>query len=88
MQGLTGDQMKALQAGVQYEFSDDLFAQVRWNAAHLAPDWSWSITSSDFRSGFGLTAGARTIVGPVELTLMTQDFAGPYSLRINVGYTF
>ncbi|HLR25576.1 MAG TPA: patatin-like phospholipase family protein [Fodinibius sp.] len=88
VQELSGRQLKAVQIGSQIDFGNDLFLLLRWNAAHMASDWKWEIIPSDFRSGFGLTAGARTLIGPVELTVMTQDFNGPYSLRINVGYTF
>lgn len=88
VQQLSGGQLKILGLGAQYAFSDNLFAQLRWNAANLSEDWSWNVEPSKFETGMGLTAGANTIIGPIELTLMTQDFAGPYSLRINVGYQF
>src|SRR5699024_10331388 len=61
VQELSGRQLKAIQIGSQIGFDNDLFLQLRWNAAHLASDWSWEITPSHFRSGFGLTAGARTL---------------------------
>src|SRR5699024_2061968 len=81
-QALSASQPNAVQIGSQIDHGNDLFLLLRWNAAHMAADWKWQIIPSDFQSGFGLTAGARTLIGPVELTVMTQDFNGPYSLRI------
>ncbi|SMO51888.1 patatin-like phospholipase family protein [Fodinibius sediminis] len=88
VQQLSGENIRALQLGTQLRIRKNAFLQVKWNAARLTNQTNWNLDPSDFQSGFGLSAGAQTIIGPVELTLMAPDMNGPYALRINVGYPF
>jgi NTE family protein len=85
---LRGDNMKSLEAGLQFQFRDNGFMQLKWNASDVRDNWSWDIPLTEFKHGFGLSAGLITLIGPVELTLMTKDGNGPYSLKINVGHHF
>ncbi len=87
-QELRGDNLKALEAGIQFQFRHNGFMQLRWNAADVRDKWTWDIPFTEFNHGFGLSAGLITLIGPVELTLMTQDGNGPYSLKLNVGHHF
>jgi len=80
--------IQLFKTGAQLTLSQTFFAQLKWNVARLSNNWSWDIDPSAFNSGYALSLGAQTIIGPAELTLMTQEFDGPYALRINVGYTF
>ncbi len=88
VQELRGDNLRAVETGVQFQIRKNAFLQLKWNAASVSDDWEWAIASSDFKSGIGVSAGGKTLIGPIELTVMTQDFGGPYALRINVGHTF
>ncbi|MFP8489659.1 patatin-like phospholipase family protein [Gracilimonas sp. Q87] len=85
---LRGDNLKSLEAGLQFQFRDNGYAQLKWNASDVQDTWTWDIPVSDFQNGFGLSAGLVTLIGPVELTLMTKDANGPYSLKITVGHHF
>jgi NTE family protein len=85
---LRGDNLKSLEAGLQYQFRDNGYMQLKWNASDLRDQWTWDIPFSEFEHGFGLSAGLVTLIGPVEVTLMTKDGNGPYSLKINVGHHF
>ncbi|SHG24373.1 NTE family protein [Fodinibius roseus] len=88
VQQLSGENIRALQVGAQLRFPGRTFLKMTWNAANLSNDTGWELDPSAFKSGFGLSGGTQTIIGPVELTLMTPAFEGPYALRINVGYAF
>lgn len=85
---LRGDNLKSLEAGLQYQFRENGYMQLKWNASDLRDGWTWDIPFTEFQHGFGLSAGLVTLIGPVELTLMTKDLNGPYSLKINVGHHF
>ncbi|MDZ7807394.1 MAG: patatin-like phospholipase family protein [Gracilimonas sp.] len=85
---LRGDNLKSLEAGLQFQFRDNGFMKLKWNASDVQDEWTWDIPVTNFQNGFGLSAGLITLIGPVELTLMTKDATGPYSLKINVGHHF
>jgi len=85
---LRGDNLKSLQAGLQYQFRDNGFMNLKWNAAMAENKWEWDLPLADFEHGFGVSAGLITLIGPVELTLMARDGDGPYSLKVNVGHHF
>jgi NTE family protein len=85
---LRGDNLKSLEAGLQFQFKDNGFMQIKWNASNVSDTWTLDIPFTEFQHGFGLSAGLVTLIGPVELTLMTKDATGPYSLKINVGHHF
>jgi NTE family protein len=91
VQQLQATNIRLLKLGAQFalpQLPQETFLQVLWNSASLSSEWIKEISRSDFASGFGLRFGTQTIIGPAELTLMTQDPNGSYSVRINVGHTF
>lgn len=88
VQQLSGQNIRALQVGAQLRIPKKTFLQLKWNAANLTNNTGWELNPSAFKSGYGISGGTQTIIGPIELTLMTPAFDGPYALRINVGYSF
>lgn len=88
VQELRGLNFKKWEVGAQFQLADQVFLETVWSAARMTDEWEWNITPSEFNSGFALTAGILSWVGPVELSLMSRDFSGPYSVRINIGYPF
>lgn len=88
VQELSGHHMQALQLGAQLRVKKNTFLQFKWNTASFYDESKWKIQPSSFESGFGISGGTQTIIGPIELTLMAPDFDGPYALRINVGHAF
>jgi NTE family protein len=87
-QQLSARNLRMLTLGGQLNLPQDFIVQLLWNSASLTDEWTYEIDRSDFNSGIGLRLGKRTIAGPAELILATQEFDGPYSLRISVGYSF
>jgi NTE family protein len=88
VQELSGRTVQAVGLGVQVALPEDLFVSMRWNTARVAGQWTWAPGGGDFDSGFGVTVGANTLLGPVEVTLMSQRLGGPYAAGIEVGHDF
>lgn len=88
VQELSSTNLRLLKLGSQFNLYRKTYLQLLWNSASLGDEWKWNIDQSEFNSGFGLRLGMVTIIGPAELTLTTQEIDGPYSLHINIGYTF
>jgi len=87
-QELNGSNIQAVQSDLQVHLGRKFYLQGGWDAAHLSDTWNWNIANNKFVSGFGLTLGTRTIVGPVSLSLSTPDFRRHYALKVDVGYRF
>jgi len=88
VQELSGRSVQAFGLGLQVALPKDLFITARWNAARTAETWDWTPSTDGFDSGFGFTLGANTLLGPVEITLMSQRLGGPYAAGIEVGHDF
>ena len=88
VQELSGRSVQALGLGLQMALPRGLFVSARWNTARVAESWTWTPSTGGVDSGFGITFGTDTLLGPVELTLMGQALRGPYAAGIEVGRDF
>ncbi len=88
VQERNGRTLQVVGLGVQVEPRNDLYALVRWNAGYTGGAGRWRFDPHDFRSGFALTTGARTRIGPVEVTLTSRTVRGPFDLHVSVGHLF
>lgn len=88
VQQLSGKNIQVFQLGAQLRIPRRTFLQLKWNTANFNNTSGWKSDASNFQSGFGISGGTQTLIGPVELTLMAPDLNGPYALRLNVGYSF
>lgn len=88
LQELRGLNFKKWEIGAQFQLTEQAFLKTIWSAARMTDQWEWHITPSEFKSGFALSAGLLSWVGPLELSVMSQGLSGPYSVRINIGYPF
>jgi NTE family protein len=86
-QELTGKSLQALQFGMQYEMMPHRFVLWRWSIGNTFDQWQVRFDRRRFVTGAGLTLGAPTIIGPVEITLMGGS---RHSLlaNFNIGYKF
>lgn len=82
---LAGPASQLLAASVQAEVVDNLFVRATANAGRAGAGWSFD--PGDWTAGLGLTLGAATPVGPVELTLGT-DFGGTPGVAVSIGRSF
>ena len=74
--------------GAQYRAGKEVYLLARWNAAHVSSEKRWSLDPDAYRRGIGLTVGAETLVGPLEVTFVSRTAKGPYDLQVNVGHVF
>ncbi|WP_259094579.1 patatin-like phospholipase family protein [Salinibacter ruber] len=88
VQELSGRSVQAFGLGVQVAVPEGFFVGARWNTARVAEQWDWAPGTEGFDSGFGFTVGANTLLGPVEVTLMSPRLGGPYAAGIEVGHDF
>ena len=84
----SGRSVHALALILQYQVSKSIFARLDWNLARVANTWTWQPALSSFNEGYGLSLGASTPIGPVELTLAGRKLEGPYTTNLNIGYVF
>ncbi len=78
------------QLGIQIEPIKKLFTILRANAAlydfiGLAPE-EWG--KSNFLSGYSLSAGYKSIIGPIELSLLYNDQSKSFAGHLTVGFAF
>lgn len=86
-QEFRGIHAQFVQIGVQYEFMQDTFLLLRANAGNTFADWRFDFSPSRFVSGIGATLGTRTLLGPIEFSIMggsRHDFL----THLNIGFKF
>lgn len=75
-----GRAVHLLQAGLQFEPTEQLFVAVRVHAGNTAD--RWQLRFDDYRFGYEFSAGATTVIGPVELVASGQDGAPAFAVRL------
>lgn len=83
----SGRHFQMIQTGLQYEFDRNKFAALKINAGLAADDFDDLFLASDFATGLGLTIGIKTLMGPIEWSIMTGS-EDRFSSHINLGYRF
>ncbi|MCK4746747.1 MAG: hypothetical protein KAT15_06930, partial [Bacteroidales bacterium] len=72
----------------QYNFWKSNYLVFRANAATTSHELEELFLFNDVFSGFGLTLGNMSLIGPIELTLMRPNFRNEYILYVNIGHYF
>lgn len=88
VQQLSGSGMAAVRGAFQFHLGKDFYLQTGWNAAHLSDTDTWNPQNFDWNQGYGISLGALTLIGPVNLSLSTPDFKNNYAFKVEVGYNF
>ncbi|MDZ7313859.1 MAG: patatin-like phospholipase family protein [candidate division KSB1 bacterium] len=86
-QELAGKNVQALQLGLQYEILPRRFMLLRWNIGNTFDQWRVKFNRQRFVTGAGLTVGAPTLIGPIELTVMGGS-RHRFLAHLNIGYKF
>lgn len=86
-QELAGKNLQALQLGLQYEIIPHRFVIWRWNIGNTFDNWQVRFNRQRFVTGTGLTVGAPTLIGPIELTVMGGSRHRLLG-HLNIGYKF
>jgi len=86
-QELIGNHVQFFQFSLQYEMFPQIFTLLRLNAGNTFEDWKIDFSKDRFESGFGLTLGAITPLGPIELSL-ARGSRHNFLTHLNIGYKF
>ncbi len=78
--------MEIFGAGVQVEFRPRLFAIVQASAGNVFDDFSFD--PDRYTVGYGITLGARTVLGQLTLTLAESDLSEWADVSIDLGHPF
>lgn len=87
-QQLRSPNVLSVRSELQFRPAKNMYISGGFNAAHLSDIWTFNLDSARFKYGYGLSFGANTIIGPINLSLSTPNFSGGYALKIDVGYHF
>jgi NTE family protein len=87
-QQLRGANIKALRSQLQIRLNKNIYISGGINLAHLTDDWTFNIDQEQLKTGYSLSFGATSIVGPIEVALSTPNFTGGYAVKLNLGYHF
>jgi NTE family protein len=84
----SGRNVLALGLDFQYNFWKSNYLVFRANAANITDNLEDLFLFEHPFSGFGLTLGNLSLIGPVELTLMRPNFRKDLIFYVNIGYYF
>ncbi len=87
IQERVGRNAQFLQLGTQFNLPGRKFIQLRWNAVEVFERFKINFKENKFITGFGVTAGIETRLGPVDFTLMSGNRHRLLGY-VNVGYKF
>lgn len=81
-----GRAVEIVGAGLQVKFRPRLFAIVQVNAGNVFDELTFD--PDRYTTGYGITVGARTVLGQVTMTLAESDFSEWPDVSIDLGYPF
>ena len=84
----SGRNVLALGLDFQYNFWKSNYLVFRVNAANTSDQPEELLFFNDVFSGFGLTLGNLSLIGPIELTLMRPNYRKELIFHVNIGYYF
>jgi NTE family protein len=84
---LTGRNIQMISAGIQYEFYRHRFIKFDAYAGNTFDNWDWDIRNNRYRTGFSLTVGALSILGPLEMRVSTSS-SNSLIYELQIGYDF
>ncbi len=73
---------------LQYNLMKNLFLTVRSDFGANELDYQDLVKSENFMFGYGLTAGYKSYIGPIEVTLMSSNINSGASLYFSLGFDF
>lgn len=84
---LSGRNIQLISAGIQYEFFRHRFIKFDAYVGNIFDNWEWDIRNNSYRTGFSFTAGALSILGPLELRISTSS-SNSLIYELQIGYDF
>jgi len=83
----SGKHVQTFQLGIQHEIMSNRFILIRGNIGNTSNRWQNLFIRSRYVTGIGVTGGAVTPIGPIELTVMGGS-EHRLMLYFNLGYKF
>ncbi|WP_441001028.1 patatin-like phospholipase family protein [Fodinibius sp. SL11] len=87
-QQLRAANIKALRSKLQLKLNKTIFLSGGVSLAHLSNNWTFNLDQERLETGYSLSMGANSIVGPIEVELSTPSLSGSYAVKLNMGYHF
>jgi NTE family protein len=84
---LSGRNTQMASVGVQYEFIRHRFLKFNAYFGNTFDNWNWDIRENSYRSGFSISAGILTVLGPLEFIVSTSS-RNSFLYEIQIGYDF
>ncbi|MEM6289597.1 MAG: hypothetical protein AAF845_20830, partial [Bacteroidota bacterium] len=81
-----GPAAQTVALNLQTEVRPNVFATVTADVGRAGPELSWD--PNDFRFGYGLSLGAATPLGPAQILLSGEAFAGRPLVTVQLGRLF
>jgi hypothetical protein len=85
---VSGQNLLSCQLGIRFEPWIDKFITLRANVATTSTLYNKLFTFKEVYSGIGISAGIRTIIGPIEATLGRGSITDTPVGEIKIGYFF
>ncbi len=82
-----GRHIQTFHLGVQWDALKERYVILVWNVGSTFDEWQSEIKGDRYVNGGGLTLGVDTILGPVEVTVMTSE-RHDFLVYFNAGYKF
>ena len=86
-QELRGPFAQFAQIGIQGEIISNIFMILRANSGNVFTEWNSDFSINRFKHGIGLTFGYLSVLGPVELTVMSGS-GHKFLSHFNLGFKF
>lgn len=84
---LAGRNIQMGSAGVQFEVARHRFVRFNLYAGGTMDNWTWNMSESDFKTGYSISAGVLTILGPIE-AIISGSQRHKFLFELQVGYKF
>lgn len=87
-QQLRASNVTALRSKLQIKLGNKIYLNAGMNVAHLSDHWTLNITPDQLETGYSLSLGTSSIVGPIEISLSTPNLSDSYAVKLDLGYQF
>ena len=84
---LSGRNIQMVSAGIQYEVFRHRFLKFDAYVGNTFDNWSWDVGNNRYKTAFSLSAGALTILGPLEF-IVSASSRNTFLYEIQLGYEF
>jgi len=84
----SGQNLLSAQLGIRFEPWVDKFITLRANVATTSVLYNELLNFNQVYSGFGISAGIKTIIGPIEATISKGSISNSIISEIKIGYFF